>query len=401
MDASLGMLEVLEGHFDEGLARMGATAHAGKAAGYGWIGVTTFRNAALFAARGLRYEQARNFLAEGQAYAETIEQSHCAHMMSALSSMVAWAGADWDTAASTARQTIADQTDGRAVAMADCTLGFVALGRGDLSGAERQLDIALEAGDASGWLEMNLPPLWGLAETAVLRGDPVAPSATFGTPSNVAVAVHERALLAPFVVTGVRALQAAGRPAEAEAWLADCERYLAALPQVSEPALHHGRGLVALAAGSTGIARQELDAAVRGWDACGRVWEATWARLDLASCLTRMNRFAEAVDAGATARTVAAQLRSDPLAERADAILRMARGHVSVDEPWRPLTAREFAVARLISDGLTNAQIATELGIAPKTASSHVEHILAKLGASRRAEIAAWASRVEPNAVAR
>jgi DNA-binding CsgD family transcriptional regulator len=72
----------------------------------------------------------------------------------------------------------------------------------------------------------------------------------------------------------------------------------------------------------------------------------------------------------------------------------MARGHGSVDEPWRPLTAREFEVARLITEGLTNAEIAGELSIAPKTASSHVEHILAKLGASRRAEIAAWTSEV-------
>jgi len=74
---------------------------------------------------------------------------------------------------------------------------------------------------------------------------------------------------------------------------------------------------------------------------------------------------------------------------------------VVVDEPWRPLTAREFAVARLVSEGLTNAEIADSLGIAPKTASSHVEHILAKLGASRRAEIASWASNVERSPVAR
>jgi DNA-binding NarL/FixJ family response regulator len=48
-----------------------------------------------------------------------------------------------------------------------------------------------------------------------------------------------------------------------------------------------------------------------------------------------------------------------------------------------------------ITQGLTNAEIASELSIASKTASSHVEHILAKLGASRRTEIAAWASAVE------
>ena len=63
-------------------------------------------------------------------------------------------------------------------------------------------------------------------------------------------------------------------------------------------------------------------------------------------------------------------------------------------EPWHPLTVREFEVARLVSEGRTNVEIATELGIAPKTASAHIEHILAKLGASRRAEIAAWTSGV-------
>lgn len=60
--------------------------------------------------------------------------------------------------------------------------------------------------------------------------------------------------------------------------------------------------------------------------------------------------------------------------------------------PWYPLTAREFEVARAIAQGRSNAELAAELGIRPKTASAHVEHILAKLGARRRAEIAAWAS---------
>jgi len=58
------------------------------------------------------------------------------------------------------------------------------------------------------------------------------------------------------------------------------------------------------------------------------------------------------------------------------------------------LDSEALAVARLITEGLTNAEIASELSIASKTASSHVEHILARLGASRRTEIAAWASAV-------
>ena len=47
----------------------------------------------------------------------------------------------------------------------------------------------------------------------------------------------------------------------------------------------------------------------------------------------------------------------------------------------------------------SNAEIAASLGIAPKTASSHVEHILARLGATRRAEIATSASNVRSRSV--
>ena len=163
----------------------------------------------------------------------------------------------------------------------------------------------------------------------------------------------------------------------------------------ARPALDHGAGLVALAAGSTGAARRALEAAVAGWDARGRVWEASWARLDLAAALTRTNRHATAVALAGQVRETAERLGSTPLAERADELLRHGRGRIVELEPWHPLTAREFEVARLIADGHTNAEIADALGIAPKTASAHVEHILAKLGASRRAEIARWAGGVD------
>ncbi len=54
------------------------------------------------------------------------------------------------------------------------------------------------------------------------------------------------------------------------------------------------------------------------------------------------------------------------------------------------LTARESEVAALIALGLSNGQLAERLFISPKTAAVHVSNILAKLGLSTRAEIAAW-----------
>jgi DNA-binding CsgD family transcriptional regulator len=65
-------------------------------------------------------------------------------------------------------------------------------------------------------------------------------------------------------------------------------------------------------------------------------------------------------------------------------------------EPWAPLTAREFEVARLVAAGRTNREIAAALFLSPKTVAAHVEHILTKLGAGRRAEIAAWVAAVPP-----
>ena len=54
------------------------------------------------------------------------------------------------------------------------------------------------------------------------------------------------------------------------------------------------------------------------------------------------------------------------------------------------LTQREHEVARLVRHGRTNRQIGRELGITERTAEVHVHHIIRKLGASSRAEIAAW-----------
>jgi DNA-binding CsgD family transcriptional regulator len=51
------------------------------------------------------------------------------------------------------------------------------------------------------------------------------------------------------------------------------------------------------------------------------------------------------------------------------------------------LTPREREVALLISDGLTNAELARRLYISPKTAAVHVSNILHKLGVSSRTEV--------------
>ncbi len=55
-----------------------------------------------------------------------------------------------------------------------------------------------------------------------------------------------------------------------------------------------------------------------------------------------------------------------------------------------PLTAREREVARFVSEGLSNREIAERLVISERTAEGHVQHIMDKLGFRSRAQIAAW-----------
>jgi DNA-binding NarL/FixJ family response regulator len=50
------------------------------------------------------------------------------------------------------------------------------------------------------------------------------------------------------------------------------------------------------------------------------------------------------------------------------------------------LTNREVEVLRLVAQGRSNREIATELFIAEKTARNHVEHVYAKLGVNNRTQ---------------
>jgi DNA-binding NarL/FixJ family response regulator len=55
------------------------------------------------------------------------------------------------------------------------------------------------------------------------------------------------------------------------------------------------------------------------------------------------------------------------------------------------LTARERDVLAQIASGATNRQIARRLGVAERTARTHVSAILAKLGLTSRTQAALWA----------
>ena len=62
---------------------------------------------------------------------------------------------------------------------------------------------------------------------------------------------------------------------------------------------------------------------------------------------------------------------------------------------WDSLTKAELRVVGLVTEGLTNPQIAQRLFVSAQTVKTHMKNVFRKLGVSSRAELAALAARRE------
>jgi predicted ATPase/DNA-binding CsgD family transcriptional regulator len=142
------------------------------------------------------------------------------------------------------------------------------------------------------------------------------------------------------------------------------------------------------------------------WEQVAAAWDEAREPYPLAIALFRA---AEAALAGGArdaaskrlrrAAEITADLDARPLGEAVALLARRAR--IPIDDAAAGqntaaagLTSRELEVLRLIAAGMSNARIASELFISPKTASVHVSNIMSKLGASSRGEAAAIAHKL-------
>jgi DNA-binding CsgD family transcriptional regulator len=86
----------------------------------------------------------------------------------------------------------------------------------------------------------------------------------------------------------------------------------------------------------------------------------------------------------ADAVELATNLRADPA---------LAPDRSAAPEPSSRLSARELEVLRLVAAGHTDREIAAALTISRRTATTHLTHILDKLGLDSRTAAAAYAVR--------
>ena len=129
---------------------------------------------------------------------------------------------------------------------------------------------------------------------------------------------------------------------------------------------------------------------VAAFERLGHVFELARSKARLAVVLRAVGRPDQAAEVAREATEVATRLRATPLlAELGASPARVARARTG--ESTRLLTDRELEVLGLVALGRTNREIAQQLFISTKTASVHVSHIMAKLGAGGRTEAVAVA----------
>ncbi|MCX5051236.1 LuxR family transcriptional regulator [Streptomyces sp. NBC_00474] len=409
---TLGGLMVDAGSAEQGLAEMYEVRDRALAEGVSYVAGRAYVNLPSELDAVGRTREAVPLLEEGLAYTRKFGQLDSEAWVWANLSAALYSLGRWDEAAEAAAGALRVGLSAKPQGGGAVCLAHVALGRGDLPEAARQLASAraylgthdpmpqhtfllsrIEIGVAAG--EGRL--LDARAELArVLVPDIPPGTQRYGWPLLLAAATAEAdARTLPVAAAGraevLERLREAARKTTTDApvWLAH-ERWV--------------RAELARAEGHDGA--DTWSEVVTAFERLDRPYDLARVRHRLAEALLAAGGEDErdrAAELLRLAHAVADHLGARPLSDTVALLAQRARlglGRVPARRPAGPaealgLTSRERDVLRLVAAGRTNRQIAEELFISPKTASVHVSNILAKLGVSGRGEAAAVAHRLE------
>jgi DNA-binding CsgD family transcriptional regulator len=139
-------------------------------------------------------------------------------------------------------------------------------------------------------------------------------------------------------------------------------------------------GALAVSARRTAQASTYLTHALALADACAAPFERSGVLVPLAELRALQGDHHEAQRVLGEVRAAAEQLGARPLLARAAAL---AEGRSAT----RPagISERELEVLRLVAEGLTDAQVADQLSLSPRTVGQHLRSIYNKLGVNSRA----------------
>jgi DNA-binding NarL/FixJ family response regulator len=157
-------------------------------------------------------------------------------------------------------------------------------------------------------------------------------------------------------------------------------------------------GLIEAAAGNRETARERLEDAVELFAVSGASFELARARLELARLLGSLGREEAAAREAALALARFDEIGAATEAARArDLRTSVGASPVAGHSPRgnEPLTIRQLEILGLVSEGLTDREIAARLVLSRHTVHRHLQNTFAKLGCSSRAAAVAEANRLQ------
>jgi len=195
--------------------------------------------------------------------------------------------------------------------------------------------------------------------------------------------------LVPWAGTAIAAHLAAGRGDRVRELLEALAASAALLPsRWPHAVIALGEAGLAGLEGFRELADQSYGLAIELFSALPQPLEHAQALLSFGTHLRRTARPREAREPLAAALALCEQAGAERLARIARAELAASGGRRRRrSEDGSALTAQERRVAGLAADGLANGEIAAVLHVSPKTVSSHLQNVYAKLGMHSRREL--------------
>jgi DNA-binding CsgD family transcriptional regulator len=220
---------------------------------------------------------------------------------------------------------------------------------------------------------------WAQAVAAGQDGDA---GASFHHFEQMHLPVLTRIAAAPRIAAAVHA----GEAARAERWTAEVETFAEATGSPWAGAVaYYGRALLA----TTGAAPL-FDSSLRRHEAAERPYDAGCTELAFGEHLRRTGRRVEARNHLKKAYETFRDLDAGPLADRAAQELRASGETARKRDPstLTQLTPTEWRIAQLVSQGMTNKDVADQCWVSPRTVAFHLRNVFTKTGVTSRAQLA-------------
>ncbi|WP_030166107.1 MULTISPECIES: LuxR family transcriptional regulator [Actinomycetes] len=193
----------------------------------------------------------------------------------------------------------------------------------------------------------------------------------------------------PWADVLANALVIDGRLDAAEAFLLPHEELAQETGHRSAQArLGYARGRLLGANGDLNGARHTFERALALLDGLPLRYDLARVNFAYGQTLRRAGKRREADPVLTTARDIYSSLGADTYVRRCDRELRAGGVHAKLPRGELGLTPQEEAVTRLVSQGLSNREVAAELYVSPKTVQYHLTRIYGKLGVRSRVDLA-------------